>query len=129
MLQKYLSSTYKIGGRGPLEYDCWGMTREARVTLFDKPWFPDFLHIDDDTRVQAMTRESMRVVRMCDLKECAPRAGAVATAWRGRLCIHIGIVIDVDGSLLILETDRPGPKLTNLHVFERRYTAVQYYDD
>lgn len=130
MIEKYLSSKYKIGGRGPDFYDCWGMTREARNTLFGKPMFPDFLHVPEDQRVQAMTKESARVIRMCDLKECQATQGAVATGWHGRLCVHIGIVVSIDGNLRILETDTPhGPALTGIRVFENRFTKVKYFND
>ena len=61
------------------------------------------------------------------LRPCVRQPGAVALAWRGRACIHAGIVVEQDGRHWILETDvATGPVLTPCRRFERRFTRVEY---
>jgi hypothetical protein len=65
---------------------------------------------------------------------CDPRPGAIACCYRGSLCTHIAIVVEIDGRLMILETDEPGkgrhgPRLVSLKPFQQRYLRVVFYDD
>lgn len=130
-LDDLLSVPYAPDGRTTDGADCYGLVRLARVHLFGKPWMPEHGSVtgeDKEALTQAVRSESQRYAKV------SPRPGAIATAHRGRLCIHIAIVVDVDGKLMILETNEPGklgsgPRLAGIRDFERRFLRVVYYDD
>ena len=128
MIQHYLNSTYRRYGRGPDAYDCWGLVRDARVRLFGKPLLASYGEIGGQ-----MAREMTEAVNQTihkHLKPCPAQPGAMAMGWRGRLCIHVGIVVEVDGRNWVLETDSgTGPVLTKIREFESRFLKVTYYDD
>jgi len=130
-LDDLLKVPYVANGRLPTGADCYGLVRLARVHLFGKPWMPEHGAVegsDKKTLTRAMEKEAV------NYKECSPHPGAIACCYRGRLCTHIAIVVEVDGRLMILETDEPdhckkGPRMVQLKQFERRFLKVVYYDD
>lgn len=129
MIEKYLKTTYRRGARGPNEYDCWGLVREVRHSAYGRALLPSLDGmVPGDMR---STTNGCKLAHEIVNSHVVPmRAGAVAEAWQGRLCVHVGVVVDVDGRLMILETDSPyGPTLTKPSLFESRYTKVNYYDD
>lgn len=127
-MNRYLTTAYAPGGRGPDAFDCWGLVRDARHELLGRPLLPSHGAISPADK-RGLTRACGEVVDQ-HLHECLPRAGAIAAGWSGRVCVHVGLLIDVDGRLLVLETDEPtGPCLTRPYQFESRYTRVTYYDD
>ncbi len=128
MIEKYLSTRYVKGGRGPIELDCYGLVRLARSELFGKPLMPPCAEAEPG-RYRAITQAVGEVSGLLALRPAMRRPGAVATAWRGALCVHVGLVVEADGREWILETDEPGPRLTPPRLFEKRYTSVIYYDD
>src|SRR5690625_6920872 len=129
MINKYLFTRYKKYGRGPDEFGCWGIVRTARTELFDKDLLPSFADIDPQHK-KALTQacEEVRVDHV--FNESVAVAGAIATACRARVCVQLGLVVEADGRLWVLETDvETGPCLTRIDQFEQRYTKVIYYDD
>lgn len=129
MIAKYLKTTYRKGARGPKEYDCWGLVRAVRYEFFHRALLPELSDLPaDDAR--AKTRAHDLVHSSVNVREVPMQPGAAAEAWIGGLCVHVGVVVDVDGMLFILETDTPfGPTLTKPSVFSSRYTKVKFYDD
>jgi hypothetical protein len=72
--------------------------------------------------------------RACDdmiqhsVTPCEPAHGAVAAAYRGRLQDHVGIVVEVNGALEVLEINpRRNVSFTSIRRFERRFVRVEYY--
>ncbi|MNL18587.1 hypothetical protein D3C87_1397380 [compost metagenome] len=128
-LSRFMRTRYVEGGRGPEAYDCWGIVRDAKVALFGGEPLPlcaDAL----PGHIPAITREVGRVATELGMHEAQPAPGMIATAWHGRLCVHVGLVVIVDGMTWVLETDKPtGPCLTRLRQFEDRYSKVVYYAD
>lgn len=130
-LNELLQVPYMPNGRSVEGADCYGLARMARVYLFGKPWMASHGSVDGSDK-EAMTeaqKEWAKGFRVVD-----PYPGAIATAWRGSLCKHVGIVVDVDNRRMILETDEPGktdrgPRLTPIRYFEQRFLKVVYYDD
>lgn len=130
-LDDLLSVPYVADGRSQHGADCYGLTRLARVHLFGKPWMPmhgNVMGSDKSALTAAVQEES------ANYRQCRPHAGAIATAWRGSLCTHIAIVVEVDGKPMILETNEPGkadhgPRLVGIRPFEQRFLRVIYYDD
>lgn len=129
MINEYMKTKYVPGGRGPLEFDCWGLVRQARKDLFDGATLPDCAStLPGD--INGLTREVGSVTKDCNLTEVKMIAGAIATAWRGKLCVHVGLVVHADGRHWILETDvKSGPCLTRPEVFAARYSNVRFYAD
>lgn len=128
MIDRFLNTTYKPRGRGPHEYDCWGLVRAVRHELFDKPLLPSFDSVDPLDK--KMLTKCYRIVYNGGVFSDDKKAGAIATAWWGKLCVHVGVLVEVDGRLWVLETDEPtGPVLTNVSRFESRYGKIVYYDD
>lgn len=124
-----LQTRYAKFGRGPDDVDCWGMVRLARVELFGLDWLPSHAQVDPADKA-GLTQAASQVREQGGFAEVAPRPGAIATAWRASLCVHVGIVVESDGRLWILETDEgAGPTLTRINKFQTRYTRVVFYDN
>lgn len=131
-LDDLLNVPYVPDGRLPTGADCYGLTRLARAHLFGKPWMPEHGAVQGSDK-RALTKAMLHEAR--NYTECQPKPGAIATAFRGKLCTHIAIVVDGDGGrLMILETNEPGrgnhgPRLVPVRQFEKRFLKVVYYDD
>lgn len=127
MISKYLKTTYERRARGPDKHDCWSIVRSVRHEVFGKSLLPSFGAICPQDK-KGLTDACVEVRQ--DFNQVPARAGAIATAWRASLCVHVGICVEVDGRLWVLETDEPaGPALVPVKTFESRYTKVIYYDD
>lgn len=128
-MNRYRSTRYVRGGREPDELDCWGLVRLARTEIFGKPLLP----LCADAKpgdFRAITQACSAVSDLARLVPSTPAPGAIATAWRASLCVHVGLVVEADGRRWVLETDEPtGPCMTPINRFESRYTKVIYYDD
>lgn len=130
-LDDLLAVPYVADGREPAGADCYGLTRLARAHLFGKPWMPLHGAIEGHNK-RALTGAVMQEAE--GYQPCRPHPGAIATAWRGKLCTHIAIVVAIDGRPMILETDEPGkgshgPRIVGLKLFESRFLRVVYYDN
>lgn len=128
-LDDFLRTRYVKYGRIAPDLDCWGLVRLARADLFGRELLPAFDGIDPMDK-RSLTAATIEVRQDGGFVEVEPRPGTIATAWRARLCVHVGIVVESDGRLWVLETDEGvGPSLTRINVFEARYTRVIFYDD
>ncbi|MFH0087842.1 hypothetical protein ACG3RS_21300, partial [Pseudomonas aeruginosa] len=105
MPNRYLTAIYTEGGRALPCLDCWGLTLIARVELFGLPMLSDFGGVTRLTPV-SMQRACEREIGRA-LEQCEPGAGVIAAAYRGRLLDHVGLLVEVDGRLRILEIN-PG---------------------
>lgn len=124
----YLRTTYRRGGRGPKEFDCWGLVRDAHHRLFGRDIMPSFSEAEPESvkRRQGAIHALHESLQTFDVPM---REGAIAEAWVGSLFLHVGIVVRVNGRLFILETDTPnGPTLTKPSVFASRYSKVRFFD-
>lgn len=128
MLSKYLTATYEDGARGPDRYDCWGLVRAARHELLGLPLLPSFGAVRN-TMPAAFTRAYEEQAAL--MEECQPEPGAIAAVFRGRIVIHVAVVIEVDGALAVLEirNDRTSARWLRIPDFESRYLRVIYYRD
>lgn len=128
-IDDFLATNYAKFGRCLPDLDCWGLVRLARVELFNRELLPGYVEVDPQDK-RELTAATLNVQSVGEFKEISMSAGAIATAWRGRLCVHVGIVVECDGRLWVLETDEAtGPALTRPQLFESRYTQVIYYDN
>ena len=125
-LDKYIASTYLDGGRELPRVDCYGLVRLVREEVFGKGDLPSFGHVRN-----TMPAEFTRCVKQAasDFAECRPEPGAVATVWRGRICVHIAIVVEIDGRLAVLDTgSKTGPSWSSVPRFEARFAKVIYFN-
>lgn len=128
-IDDFLRTRYVPFGRTVPELDCWGLVRLARASLFGRPMLPSYSENDPDDKA-GLTMAASEVQEQGGFREVPPSPGAIATGWRARLCVHVGLVVEADGRLWVLETDTgAGPTLTKINAFEVRYTRVIFYDD
>lgn len=128
-IDDFLQTRYVPFGRAAPELDCWGLVRLARVSLFGRLLLPSHVGINPQDKA-ALTAAAQAVREQGGFQEVQARPGAIAAAWRARLCVHVGLVVEADGRLWVLETDAgTGPTLTRINIFETRYTRVIFYDD
>lgn len=128
-IDDFLQTRYVKYGREAPELDCWGLVRLARVELFGRDRLPSYVDIDPENKA-GLTASALAVKEQGGFKEVAMRPGAIVTAWRARLCVHVGIAVEADGRIWILETDGAiGPALSRPSMFGRRYTRVICYDN
>lgn len=126
-LDRFLATRYVKYGRHGGDLDCYGLVRLARHELFGLPLLPLFGDIAPEDK-QGLTAACKDVSKGFSPTMANP--AAIATAWRGKLCMHVGLVVEADERLWVLETNEiSGPCLTPIPRFESRYTKVIYYDD
>lgn len=123
----YLTAPYVDGARGPDAYDCWGLVREVRHLHCGKVLLPSWGHVRHDH-----AREFTRAyeTESAHLRECRPEPGAIASAFKGRICHHVAVVIDTPEGLRVLEmTAGTGARILRVSDFERQYLKVGYIND
>lgn len=126
-LQDYIGTPFMHKGRDYPNFDCWGLARDARANLFGGRELPAFADIAPSQK-KALTKATQEIVLSGFVKESTPVAGALATAWLGGLCVHIGIVVTVDGRMWVLDTeDGHGGRLNTIEAFAKPFQKVIYY--
>lgn len=124
--RRYKRWQYEDGARGPVRIDCWGLVREVRHDM-GYPWLPSFAECRNTdprgfTRAYQRQAEHMEVAR--------PEPASIAAAFRGRICVHVGIVVPIDGRLMVLDINPGrGVGVELLPDFEARFAEVKYYRD
>lgn len=126
-LNRYLCSVYQDGGRGPYAYNCWTLTRVVRHELYGCSLLCEWGLVDPANKRQ-VTEAWGEAATM--LQQGKPELGAIACVFRGRLLLHVGVVVDADRGLSVLETTpEHGPRILTLARFEQEYTRVEYWND
>ena len=125
-VNRYLAARYEDGARGPDRFDCWGLVRDARHALGFR-LLPSWGHVRN-TQPAEFTAACNREAQAMEL--CEPEHGAIAAVFRGRCCIHVALVAEIDGTLRALDINpAKGARLQGLPDFERQYFTVRYYRD
>ena len=126
-VENYLGKPYEDGARGPDRFDCWGLVRHVRHAHCGARLLPSWGHVRN-----TMPREFTRAyaAESAKMRQCEPEPGAIAAVFRGMLCIHVGVVVEIDGRLAVLEINqRSGVRWLRVPDFERQYIKVRYYAD
>jgi hypothetical protein len=63
------------------------------------------------------------------MERCEPEVGAIACIWRGQFCIHVAVIIEVDGRLHGMEMKPSGATIKPLRKFQDQYLTVSYHRD
>ena len=109
--------------------NCWGLVRLARHELYGLPLLQRFDGLQADDK-RSVTKACAELGESCISPISKPAEGAIATVWRGKLCMHVALVIRVDGRLAILEADQGiDCRWMWLQDWERMQTRVIYYHD
>ncbi len=91
------------------------------------PWLPSFAECRN-TDPRGFTRAYEQQAQHMDTGAAQP--GSIAAAFRGRICVHVGIVVDIDDRLMVLDINPGrGVGVESLPDFEARYAEVKYYRD
>lgn len=126
MIENYMRAPYREGARGPFAFDCWGLCIAVRHQMFGFPLLPSLGSVG-----KGRIRENTHAYH--DLKlgmePCDPEPGAIAAVFRGELCLHVGVVVETDGRLKVLDTNPGGVCLRTTGEFEAAHPKVVYYRD
>ncbi|QQN35698.1 nitrite transporter [Rahnella aceris] len=122
-VDKYLSVTWRKGGRSYPNLDCFGIVNEIRRDLGLPEW-PEFAGVTkDDHGLDKSARELMK-----ELKHCSPAEGAGIACYSGSLVTHVAIVVKIDGVLHAAECNpRTNVTLLPLTRFSRRFVKVEFW--
>lgn len=126
-LNRYLTAEYRDNGQGPHYYNCWFLTRAVRHELYGCSLLCEWGHVNPQNKRQ-VTDAWHEAEPM--LEKGAPTLGAIACVFRGRLLLHVGVVVDADRGLSVLEiTPESGARILSLSRFEQTYSRVEYWND
>jgi len=131
-IEHYLNAQYRDGARGEYAdgaywYDCWALCREVRHEQYGRRLLPSWGYVRN-----TMPREFTEAYRTeaDKMEECLPEPGAIACVFRGSLMLHVGVVIDIEGRLEVLEINpKLGARRRSIADFEAPYARVRYYRD
>lgn len=129
MINHYmLNARYLKGGRGPVFFDCWGLVREVRHRVCGMALLPEWGAVGFDCpRANTLAyHQKVGEMRLCE----RPEPGSIAVAFRGRVCEHVGVVLEVDGRLCVMDINPGGrPRRISVARFEASFQEVRYYND
>lgn len=127
-LNRYLFAHYVDGARGEDgAYDCWALAREVRHKIYGKRLLPSWGHIRN-----TMPREFTKAYQAeaASMEPCAPEPGAIAAVFTGRLMLHVGVVVELEGRLAVLDiNEKSGARWQRIPAFEAPFSKVVYYRD
>lgn len=124
---KYIGIPYKEYARGPDSYDCWGLVRVVASEVFNHE-LPCLTDLNPDDK-RAITRTAQQLVLSKALTvKPTPSVGAIAAGCYGGVCVHVGIVVEADGRMWVLEADTgTNSRLLTLDKFAQPFERVDYY--
>ncbi len=126
-INSILSIPYRDYGRDARGADCWGLVRLVRHQIRGD-WLPAFGDVCPNDKRHITLSATALFAPMCE--QADPKPGALAAVWRGRLCLHMGIVIAVEGVLAVLETNRAtGVRWMRMSDYNARHQRVTYHDN
>jgi hypothetical protein len=124
-LNDYIGLQYEDGARGPDRHDCWSLCRAIRHEILGLPLLPSFGHVRH-TMPREFTKSYQAVAETMTI--CTPEVGAIAAVFRGKICLHVAVVVEIDGDLAIMEINpKTNCRWLRIPDFERRYLKVVYY--
>lgn len=107
--------------------DCWGLVRLVWENEIGKPALPMF---SGTMNPREQTRHYQELNDYGIFGGCEPKHGAIAACFQSRLCTHVGIVLDIDGVLWVMDINEGSPvSLHPLRKFCQKFTQVIFYDN
>lgn len=127
MINQFLECTYLDGGRGPVQYDCWGLVRAVRHEMLGLPLLPEYGSLRN-TSPRDFTRAYRAESSLMEL--CEPEHGSIAAVIVGSICTHVAVVLEHRGQLRILEINPSrGARFMPLTEWQRDHVRVTYHRD
>ena len=128
-LTEYLMCEYKDGSRGEGGYyDCWGLVRHVRHFVYGKSMLHEYAGVD---RFAPITLAKCGADQVRELEEIdTPRAGAIVTVCRKRLCTHVAVCVENNSTIEIMEANPSGIQILPLQRFVQQYyqREIRFYD-
>lgn len=124
-IDRYLETIFVDGGRGPTEFDCWGMAREVQIVTGVNPaTLPAFGAVSASDKA-GMTAAFHELSASFPIARIQPLS--LALGFKGNRLWHIGTVIPDGSQLAVLHTSASfGPHITPLSYFDRSFTRTEY---
>jgi hypothetical protein len=126
VIDNWLKIPYKAYARGLEGSDCWGLVCIVRKAIRGDD-LPPFVEIQDK---RALTHAAHEMIGRGFKQVDTPKPGALVAVWRGKLCLHVGIVITIDDRLAIIDSnEKRNVRWQWLPDFERQNIKVTYHDN
>ena len=116
-LNRYRAARYIDGGRGPIEFDCWGWVRQVLHDECNTPLFASYGNVHPEDKVD-MTRHGKKLVKHFIETE-TPAHGVVTALFYAGLMTHVGIFLRIDGRLRVSHITREGLRQDTIKNFAR----------
>lgn len=125
MIDHWLRIPYVPFARDVTGCDCWGLVRIIRKDIRGDE-LPSYADVKDK---RALTGAAHEFFSTGFIETRNIRPGTIVFVWRGRLCIHAAIVIEVDGRLAVIDSDDGrGVSWRWLPDYERQHNKVTFHD-
>ena len=126
MINGWLAIPYVAYGRGMEGSDCWGLVCIVREAVRGDR-LPAFADIHDK---RALTHAAHDMIAQGWREVSKPKVGTLVAVWRGALCMHIGIVIEIDGRMAVIDSDeKRGVAWKWLTDYMRQHAKVTLHDN
>ena len=126
MINDWLSIPYVAYGRGREGSDCWGLACIVREAVRGDR-LPAFADIHDK---RALTHAAHDMIAQGWREVSKPKVGTLVAVWRGALCMHIGIVIEIDGQMAVIDSDeKRGVAWKWMTDYLRQHAKVTLHDN
>lgn len=125
-MNKYMGVPYIEGGRSLQGLDCWGLALAVRRELGLPELADDPAAVKGNGKAIAVQFQAVA----SGLEPGCIRPGALAAVFKGPLFVHVGVAVEADGRLWVLETN-PGVGVCMRRIadFNAAYYKVVYYCD
>ena len=126
MINGWLAIPYVAYGRGLEGSDCWGLVCIVREAVRGDV-LPAFADIQDK---RALTHAAHDMIAQGWREVSKPKVGTLVAVWRAALCMHIGIVIEIDGRMAVIDSDeKRGVAWKWLTDYLRQHAKVTLHDN
>lgn len=125
-ISDYMHYTYVRDARGEdgKTIDCWGLVRLVWERELGKPQLPLFSGVMNPKEFTRYYEDAKS-----GFTGCEPSHGVIAACFQSRLCTHVGIVLEIDGQLRVLDINENQPVAHHpLRKFCQKFTTVIFYD-
>lgn len=128
MINHYLANTrYVDGGRGPVEFDCWGLVRHVRHYEMGFRLLAEYGSLRN-TQPKEFTKAYRNESGL--MHEGVARHGSIAAVLIGAVCVHVALVIECEGRLKVLEINpERGARFLPLTAWLRDHGKVTFHND
>ena len=98
---------YRAGASGPVEYDCYGLTKLLQRVFYGRA-LPAFALTAGAGRMAVATAIATHPDRARWREVAAPVDGAIAVMARQECGFHMGTYVDLDGGIVVHALEEPG---------------------